>query len=51
MDKKREVGVNGKSTMGHVTKGSFCVKIIIPQLSTPGGGGGQNWVKFDPRSC
>ena len=50
VDKKREVGVNGKSTMGHVTKGSFCVKIIIPQLSTPGGGGGQNWVKFDPRN-
>ena len=49
VDKKRGEGVSRKCLLGHVTKGRYLVK--CPQLSSRGGGGGQNWVKFDPRSC
>ena len=49
VDKKRGLGVTRDSTGGgHVRKGSWYVK--YPCLSTQEGGG-QNWVKFGPRSC
>ena len=40
-------GVNRKSMEGHVTKNRSSIKCSF--LSTRGGGG-QNWVKFGPRS-
>ena len=44
VNKKSGLGVNGKSTMGHVTKAcSYYVK--NPQLSTLVGGG--EWVKIE----
>ena len=46
--KRRVCWVNGKPTVGHVTKGRKYV--IRPILSTRGGWG-QNLVKFGPRSC
>ena len=51
MDKKRGEGVSRKSMPGHVTKDiDYRYYVKCPQLSLKGGGG-QNWVKFVPRSC
>ena len=49
VDKKRGVGVSGKSTVGHVTKDRKHVKCQF--LSTQGGWGSQDWVKCGLRSC
>ena len=48
MDKKRGVGVSGKSTLDHMTKGREYLK--LPFLFTPARVG-QNGSKFGPRSC
>ena len=45
VNKRSGVGVNEKSMVGHVTKGCCYVKQNSQRE------GGQNWVRFDPRSC
>ena len=51
VNKEKGERVSRKSTGAHVTKGSQVVCKMSMFVHSRGEGGGQNWLKFGPRSC